>query len=82
MTAQKSINSMSFEDALKELETIVKGLERGEAPLEDSISFYERGVALKEYCEKKLREAQAKIDKIIVGKDGSVKTEPLDRDSE
>jgi exodeoxyribonuclease VII small subunit len=80
MGAQKAINSMSFEDALKDLETIVKGLERGDAPLEDSIGLYERGVALKEHCEKKLREAQAKIDKIIVAKDGSVKTQPLDKD--
>ncbi len=71
---------MSFEDALKELETIVKGLERGDAPLEDSITFYERGVSLKEHCEKKLREAQAKIDKIIVAKDGSIKTQPLDKE--
>ncbi len=78
MGEQKPITSMSFEDALKELETIVKGLERGDAPLEDSITFYERGVALKEHCEKKLREAQAKIDKIIVAKDGSIKTQPLD----
>lgn len=78
MAAQKSINSMSFEESLTELETIVRNLETGKAPLEDSITAYERGIALKKHCEAKLRDAQAKIDKIIVSKDGSLSTQPLD----
>ena len=61
-----------------ELETIVRRLESGEIALEDSIAAYERGAALKTHCAKKLAEAQAKIEKITVNKDGSVTTEPLD----
>jgi exodeoxyribonuclease VII small subunit len=80
MVAQKAINSMTFEDALTELEGIVRNLESGKAPLEDSITAYERGTALKQHCETKLREAQAKIEKIVVGKDGKVSTKPLDNE--
>lgn len=73
-----SIEKLSFEDALAELEKTVKALESGEAKLEDSIASYERGIALKKHCEAKLREAQAKIEKISIAEDGSVKTEPMD----
>ncbi|MCB9989434.1 MAG: exodeoxyribonuclease VII small subunit [Rhodospirillales bacterium] len=72
------VETLSFEDALGELETIVTALERGQTKLEDSISAYERGVALKKHCESKLREAQEKIEKISVGADGSVTTAPFD----
>jgi exodeoxyribonuclease VII small subunit len=72
------VENLSFEDALGELETIVKTLETGQAKLEESIGKYERGIALKNHCEKKLREAQAKIEKITVGADGSLQTAPLD----
>lgn len=78
MTQNKAIKSMNFEDALGELETIVKSLETGQAPLEQSIGSYERGIALKKHCEAKLREAQAKIEKITVGADGALSTELLD----
>ena len=80
MGAQKAINSMTFEESLTELESIVRGLESGKAPLEESISAYERGMELKKHCEKKLRDAQAKIDKIIVHEDGTVSTKPLDKE--
>jgi exodeoxyribonuclease VII small subunit len=70
---------MSFEEALAELEKIVRLLEEGGAKLEDAIAHYDRGAALKRHCESKLRDAQAKVDKIIPGPDGSVTTEPLDR---
>lgn len=72
---------MTFEESLTELESIVRGLESGKAPLEESISTYERGMALKKHCESKLRDAQAKIDKIIVHEDGSLTTQPLDKNS-
>ncbi len=78
MSQAKTIKSLNFEEALGELETIVRSLETGQAPLEDSITAYERGIALKKHCEAKLRDAQAKIEKITVDKDGSIKTEPLD----
>jgi exodeoxyribonuclease VII small subunit len=71
------IASMSFEDALKELETIVRALEEGKGKLDDAISSYERGAALKRHCETKLREAEAKVQKIIIAGDGSIRTEGL-----
>ena len=78
-TKTMSIETMSFEDAMGELETIVRSLESGSAPLEDSITSYERGVALKKHCESKLRAAQEKIEKITISKDGATTTEPLDK---
>ena len=75
---EAAIKDLSFEQALGELETIVRGLEAGETELEKSISAYERGIALKKHCEDKLKDAQAKIEKITVGADGSLSTEPLD----
>jgi exodeoxyribonuclease VII small subunit len=78
MAKQSTIEALSFEDALGELESIVRALEGGKAPLEDSIASYERGTLLKLHCEKKLRDAQAKIEKITIGKDGTISAEPLD----
>ena len=80
MTAVKKIDEMSFEESLSELETIVKALETGQAPLEQSIESYERGIALKKHCEKKLGEAQAKIEKITTDKNGNISTQPLDEE--
>lgn len=70
------IERLSFEDALKELEQIVQTLEGGRGKLDDAIRSYERGASLKRHCEKKLAEAQARIDKISFAADGSVKVEP------
>lgn len=78
MAETKDIAEMSFESALQELETIVRELESGQSGLEDSIARYERGVALKKHCDKKLNEAQAKIEKIHVQEDGRITTEELD----
>jgi exodeoxyribonuclease VII small subunit len=75
---QKAVETLSFEEALGELQTIVRSLETGEAPLEKSIEAYERGTLLKMHCEAKLSDAKAKIEKIVVQKDGSIKTQPLD----
>lgn len=69
------VASLSFEQALSELERIVQQLERGDVPLEDSIRMYERGAALKAHCETKLRDAQLKVEQIVLGPDG-VRTEP------
>jgi exodeoxyribonuclease VII small subunit len=69
------IAALSFEDALAELERIVRQLEEGRARLDDAIASYERGTALKRHCEAKLREAQAKIDSITVAADGSIGVE-------
>ena len=72
------IDKMSFEQALEELKTIVSRLERGEGALDDAISAYERGAALKRHCEKQLREAEQKIEKISLDANGSAKTDSLD----
>lgn len=61
---------LSFEDALKELEVIVRQLESGDVPLDASISLYERGDLLRSHCQKRLDVAQARIEKIRVGADG------------
>jgi exodeoxyribonuclease VII small subunit len=71
------IAKLSFEDALKELEDIVRRLETGNAKLDDALGAYERGALLKQHCESKLREAQARVDKIVIATDGKPTTEPL-----
>jgi len=71
------IAALSFEDAMAELEKLVKQLEDGKAKLDDSIKAYERGALLKRHCEAKLREAQAKIEQISVNADGTVSTKPF-----
>jgi exodeoxyribonuclease VII small subunit len=73
------VKSMSFEDALRELELVVGKLERGEVPLDESIALYERGAALKKRCEAKLKEAEEKVAKLTLDGDGQpTGTEPLD----
>ncbi|MEH6725149.1 MAG: exodeoxyribonuclease VII small subunit [Hyphomicrobiales bacterium] len=73
------LNSMSFEKALAELETIVARLEKGDVPLEESISIYERGEALKTRCDALLKSAEEKVEKIRTNADGeAASTEPLD----
>ena len=73
------LDTLSFEDALRELETIVRQLESGEVPLEDSISLYEKGEKLRQHCQKRLDAAQARIEKIVTGPDGApVSTQPFD----
>ena len=72
------ISKMSFEDALGELEQIVKSLEAGTGKLDESIAAYERGARLKEHCEQKLAEAKAKVEKIKLGPGGPQGVEPAD----
>jgi exodeoxyribonuclease VII small subunit len=65
-----AIEGLSFETALKELEGIVGKLEQGAVDLEDSIALYERGQALKRHCEAKLKTAEGRLEKIVMGADG------------
>ena len=74
------IAAMSFEDALAELEEIVRKLEAGKGKLDEAITSYERGALLKRHCEQKLSEAQARVQKITVGPDGTIGTEPAQLD--
>jgi exodeoxyribonuclease VII small subunit len=62
--------TLSFEAALAELEKIVAQMERGDVALEDSIALYQRGAALKAHCEAKLKDAQLKVEQIVLGPDG------------
>ena len=86
MTATKApakthadIKDMTFERALKELEAIVGRLERGDVELEESIAIYERGETLRDHCDRLLKQAEAKVEKLTFGTDGRPKgTEPLD----
>ena len=71
------IDQMNFEQALSELEKIVGALEGGKAPLDESINSYERGIKLKQHCEKMLNAAQEKIEKITITPDGNIATEPF-----
>ncbi|MEH6410614.1 MAG: exodeoxyribonuclease VII small subunit [Hyphomonas sp.] len=72
---EKPVDKMSFEEALGELEGIVKQLEAGEVELEKSITIYERGAALKAHCESRLKTAELKVEQIVQGA-GGVTTEP------
>ncbi len=70
-----SLASISFEDALRELETIVTSLERGDVSLDDAIAAFERGTALKAHCQSRLEEARMKVEQIKLPADGGAPTE-------
>jgi exodeoxyribonuclease VII small subunit len=79
MTKFPEIAALPFEKALAQLEEIVSKLESGKVDLEQSIAIYEKGQALKEHCEKQLKDAEARIEKITLKPDGkSSGTAPLD----
>lgn len=78
-TTHADVKMLSFERAIEELELIVKRLEDGKVPLEESVAIYERGESLKRRCEELLRQAEARVDKITTDANGNaVGTEPLD----
>ena len=73
------VGQLSFERAIEELESIVKRLEEGKVPLEESVAIYERGEVLKRHCEDLLRQAEARVQKITLDAAGNpTGTEPLD----
>ena len=76
------LSKLSFEDALVQLENIVRELEGGKIKLDDAVEAYEKATALKKFCEEKLKAAQLKIEKINVLPDGAISTEPLDKTEE
>ena len=75
----EEIKDISFEDALLQLENIVRELEAGRIKLDDAVTAYEKAVALKQFCENKLKAAQLKIEKIQLSPDGALQTVPLDK---
>ena len=73
------LKNLSFEEAMLELETIVRQLETGKVKLDDAVSAYEKGVALKNICEEKLKSAKSKIDLLVIGENNQpVETEDFD----
>ena len=78
--APTDVAGLSFEDALAELEKIVRQIEEGKGGLDASIKAYERGAALKRHCEAKLKEARARIDKIVLASDGTPSAKPIESD--
>lgn len=74
-TKTKPVDKMSFEEALAELEVIVRQLEAGDVELEKSIAIYERGAALKAHCDARLKSAELKVEQIVQGTNGPA-TEP------
>ena len=72
----KPIQSLSFEQALQELEVIVRQLEEGRVDLDKAIIFYERGTALKKHCEEKLKQAKMRIEQINLDSSGAPQTTP------
>lgn len=77
-TNQQGVEALSFEEALEELKVIVQRLESGEGKLEEAVEAYQRGAQLKAHCERKLKEAQAKIEKIQLDAQGNPQTSPFD----
>lgn len=78
MAKPPDIGKLSFEEALAELETIVRALESGEAKLDQAIEAYARGVLLRRHCEAKLAEAQARIERIELSPDGTIAVRDFD----
>lgn len=78
MAETDDIQSLTFEQALADLEAIVAKLESGQAPLDDSIQLYERGAQLKAHCEARLNAARLRVEKIVVGAQGGPGAEPAE----
>jgi exodeoxyribonuclease VII small subunit len=78
MPGAEEIAALSFEQALAELERIVAELESGKTDLEQSIGAYERGARLKAHCEGKLKEAQLRVERIVIGPNGPTGVEPAE----
>ena len=76
--SETEMSAMSFEAALGELEKLVQDLERGQLDLDEAISAYERGTALKEHCRTKLADAQMRVEKLSMTATGEPKVEPFD----
>jgi exodeoxyribonuclease VII small subunit len=75
--SRPDVSTLSFEEAMAELEQIVRGLESGQQKLEDAIQAYERGTLLKHRCEAMLADAEARVEAITRKDDGSLGTRPL-----
>ena len=77
--SQENLKNMSFEEALEQLDALVRDLEGGRIKLDDAVEAYDKAVGLKKLCEEKLKAAELKVEKIEAAADGTLKTEPLDK---
>lgn len=78
MADEKPIEEMSFEEALAELEAVVRALEDGKVPLERSIDLYERGETLRKRCDTRLKAAEMRVEKIVAQGETPRGTEPFE----
>jgi exodeoxyribonuclease VII small subunit len=76
--AARDIDTLTYEDALKELEVLIRKLESGSIDLADSIATYERGVALAAHCSRLLEQTEAKVQRLVLGSKGEPREEPLE----
>lgn len=75
---KKEIEHLTFEQAMQELEALVRRLEEGKLPLEEAIHAYERGTILKQHCQSKLQAAKLKVDQIVLDQNGDVTLKPFE----
>ena len=73
----QTIEKLSFEEALGELESLVRRLEEGKCPLDEAINTFERGIGLKNHCDTKLKNARLKVEQILENSDGTVSMKPF-----
>ncbi len=73
----EKIANLSFEEALGELETLVRRLEEGKCPLDEAVKTFERGITLKNYCDNKLKTARLKVEQILQNPDGTIMVQPF-----
>jgi exodeoxyribonuclease VII small subunit len=73
----QTIEKLSFEEALGELESLVRRLEEGKCPLDEAIKTFERGIGLKNHCDTKLKNARLKVEQILENSDGTVSMKPF-----
>lgn len=73
----EKIENLSFEEALSELESLVRRLEEGKCPLDEAVKTFERGILLKNYCDNKLKTARLKVEQILTNPDGTMAMKPF-----
>ena len=72
-----AVEKLSFEEALGELESLVRRLEEGKCPLDEAVKTFERGIGLKNHCDTKLKNARLKVEQILENADGTVSMKPF-----
>lgn len=72
--------TMTFEEAMKNLDTLVSQLEKGDLSLDEALAAFDKGIKLHGFCQQKLREAELKVEKVLAAADGKVAVQPFDAD--